>query len=202
VSYEEENLKRVNIILFDDFTALDAFGPAEVFAKTEAGCDIRYYSRSGGAVTCSIQNKIETEKTDAIDRKDILIIPGGIGTRRLVGDEDFIRKLKTLVSESEYVLCVCTGSALLSKTGLLNGRKATSNKKAWEWVTAQNKNVHWIKEARWVVDGKYYTSSGITAGVDMTLGFISDTVHRNAAKKIADVLEYVRHKDKNFDPFC
>lgn len=103
MSYEEENLKRVNIILFDDFTALDAFGPAEVFAKTEAGCDIRYYSRSGGAVTCSIQNKIETEKTDAIDRKDILIIPGGIGTRRLVGDEDFIRKLKTLASVGKRI---------------------------------------------------------------------------------------------------
>lgn len=201
VRYAEKIVKHVNIIVFDDFMALDAFGPAEVFAESDAEYDIRYYSAAGGPITCSIQNTIETEKTDAIQQKDILLIPGGKGTRQLVDNEDFIKKLTTLAEESKYVLCVCTGSGLLSKTGLLDGRKATSNKKAWEWVTAQNTNVHWIKKARWVVDGKYYTSSGITAGIDMCLGFISDTIHRDAAKKIGCALEYVWNENKNIDPF-
>ena len=198
----EEIVKCVNIIVFDGFTALDAFAPAEVFAKADTEYDIRYYSETGGPVKSSIQNTIETENMDSIRQNGILLIPGGKGTRRLVDDEKFIKKLKTAASESEYVLCVCTGSALFSKTGLLDGRKATSNKKAWEWVISQNTNVHWIKKARWVVDGKYYTSSGITAGIDMSLGFISDTIRRDEAKKISDMLEYLWHENKDDDPFC
>jgi len=138
---------------------------------------------------------------DEIQQKDIIVIPGGWGTRKLVSDTDFIRKLGSLASECEYVLCVCTGSALLSKTGLLDDRKATSNKISWEWVVNQNNNVKWIKKARWVVDGKYYTSSGVTAGIDMALGFIRDTISYEAAKKISSGLEYVWNEDKNHDPF-
>ena len=194
-------MKQINIILFDNFTTLDALGPAEVFSKLDKIYDIKYYSSEGGLIISSTKNKIQTERMDEIKQKDIVIIPGGWGTRQLVNDNDFIQKLGEIASESEYVLCICTGSVLLSKTGLLDDRKATSNKISWEWVINQNKKVKWIKKARWVVDGKYYTSSGITAGIDMSLGFIKDKINYETAKKISNGLEYLWNEDKNNDPF-
>ena len=72
---------------------------------------------------------------------------------------------------------------------------------SWDWVIDQNNKVKWIKKARWIVDGKYYTSSGITAGIDMSLGFVSDTISRDVAKKISNALEYVWNENKDLDPF-
>lgn len=86
---------------------------------------------------------------------------------------------------------MCTGSALLAKTGLLDNRKATSNKNALEWVRSVNENVHWLGQARWVVDEKYYTSSGISAGIDMALGFIADSFGDKRAREIANSIEYI-----------
>lgn len=71
-------------------------------------------------------------------------------------------------------MTICTGSALLAKTGLLNDKYATSNKRSFEWVKISFDQVKWIEKARWVVDGKYYTSSGVSAGIDIALVFISD----------------------------
>jgi len=68
-------------------------------------------------------------------------------------------------------------------------------------VIAQNEKVNWIKKARWVVDGKYYTSSGITAGIDMSLGFISDHMGYEVARKVSHVLEYLWNENKEEDPF-
>ena len=195
-------MKSINVILFDNFTTLDAFGPAEVLSKLSSLYELHFFSLNGGLVTSSTATEVHTEKLAQIRQKDVLLIPGGWGTRDLVNDSVFIEKLRDLASESGRVLCVCTGSALLAKTGLLDARKATSNKLSWNWVMAQNENVHWVKKARWVVDGKYYTSSGITAGIDMSLGFVSDTVGPDAARKIASALEYVWNEDREADPFA
>ena len=96
---------------------------------------------------------------------------------------------------------MCTGSALLAKTGLLDGKKATSNKKAFDWATSFGDNVQWIKEARWTVDGKYYTSSGVSAGMDMTFGFLSDRHGVAFARKVAFEMEYHWLEDKEQDNF-
>jgi Transcriptional regulator containing an amidase domain and an AraC-type DNA-binding HTH domain len=195
-------MKSINVILFDNFTTLDALGPAEVLSKLSGLYELHFFSLNGGLVTSSTATQIHTEKLDCLGQTDVLLVPGGWGTRELVNNEVFIEKLKQLASGSDRVLCVCTGSVLLARTGLLNGRNATSNKLSWNWVIAQNENVHWVKKARWVVDGKYYTSSGITAGIDMALGFVSDTVGPDAARKIASALEYSWNGDRDDDPFA
>ena len=99
-------------------------------------------------------------------------------------------------------MTVCTGTALLARTGLLDGKNATSNKRAFEWVMGQGPEVIWIKKARWVVDGKYYTASGVSAGIDMTLGFLKDQYGQIFAEDIAFKIEYTWHQDKDNDPFC
>ena len=163
--------------------------------------DINWYSQKGGIITSRQKTQIITEDIDSADKKGILVIPGGQGTRKLVNDESFLNMLKVMAEKSEFCLSICTGSALLAKTNLLNGKSATSNKISFEWVKSVNDNVNWIQKARWVVDGKYYTSSGVSAGIDMTLGFVSDRFGEEKANEIAHSIEYVWNSDSKNDLF-
>jgi putative intracellular protease/amidase len=146
--------------------------------------------------------RIITENINAMDFSGILIIPGGKGTRTLVNDNEFMQKLKYVVEKSKWCLTVCTGSALLAKTGLLDNCNATSNKEAFEWVKNNGKNVNWKYNARWVVDKKYYTSSGISAGIDMSLGFVFDRFGEERVKEITKMMEYEWKNDKDNDLFA
>ncbi|MDR1461433.1 MAG: DJ-1/PfpI family protein [Campylobacteraceae bacterium] len=190
----------VGVLLFDDFETLDAFGPVEVFGKVDE-FDLHYISLRGGIVKSAGEMKIYTISAKEI-YFDVVLIPGGKGTRVLVDDENFIRNLFEICNKSHYCLSVCTGSALLAKTGLLDGKEATTNKKAFEWVASQNSHVSWVKSARWTVSGKFYTSSGVSAGIDMALGFVADIFGIQKAMQIAKHIEYVWNTDKAHDPFC
>jgi transcriptional regulator GlxA family with amidase domain len=97
---------------------------------------------------------------------------------------------------------VCTGSALLARTGLLDDRPATSNKIAWDWVVAQGPRVRWQRRARWVDDGNVLTSSGVSAGIDMALALIARLNGRDLALTAARNMEYVWHEDPGDDPFA
>lgn len=190
-----------NVILFNDFETLDAFGPVEVMGKLDKYYSIEYYSQNGGIIKSSQNVRVDT--LQITDIKDgILLIPGGIGTRSEVENAEFILKIKELAEKSQYVLTVCTGAALLAKTGLLKNLKATTNKMAFDVVAEIDREVHWIRKSRWVNDGKYYTASGVSAGMDMVLGFVSDKVGNEAAEKIAKGIEYIWNKNKDDDPFC
>ena len=85
---------------------------------------------------------------------------------------------------------------------MLKGKNATSNKMAFDWVCGNGSDIHWVKKARWVKDDKYYTSSGVSAGMDMTLGFISDIHSENTANDLCKYIEYIWNKDKDNDPFA
>lgn len=190
----------VNIVLFNDFEILDIFGPLEILGKVQE-YDIHYYSQNGGMITSRQKTQIITEDIDLADKKGILVIPGGQGTRELVNDESFLNMLKVIAEESGFCLSICTGSALLAKANVLNGKSATSNKQAFEWVKSINDTVNWVQKARWVVDGKYYTSSGVSAGIDMTLGFVSDRFGEEKANEIAHNIEYAWNSDSKNDLF-
>lgn len=196
-----ENFMDVNILLFPGFETLDAFGPVEVLGRIEQ-YRLHYVSISGVIIVSSQGTQILTENINDVDASGILLIPGGQGTRSLVDDDVYINKLTNAVLQSEYCLTVCTGSALLAKTGVLDKRKATSNKIAFEWVKSINTNVLWINRARWVVDKKYYTSSGVSAGIDMTLGFVADRFGNEKAKDIAERIEYIWNPDPSNDKFA
>lgn len=190
----------IYIILFPDFETLDVFGPVEVFGKVE-NYAIGYYSQQGGIITNKDGIRVETQKIDNIKTNDVLFIPGGGGTRKEVDNIEFLNQIKSLAEKSRYILTVCTGSALLARTGLLDGKNATSNKRAFDWVKSNSDKVNWIQQARWVVDGKYYTSSGVSAGIDMALGFVSDLKGKEIAEEIAFRIEYNWQRDKDHDDF-
>ncbi len=89
----------------------------------------------------------------------------------------------------------------MAKTGLLRNHKATTNKMAFDWVLEQDREVQWVRKARWVYDGKYYTSSGVSAGIDIILGFVSDRMGMEWAERILKSIEHIWNRDKDHDPF-
>jgi putative intracellular protease/amidase len=181
----------VAILLFEDFETLDVFGPVEILGRLKGKYQISFYSMLGGLVKNSHGVSILTENMDEIKSGvDILLIPGGHRTRKEVNNIQLIDRIRTISQLSKFVLTVCTGSALLAKTGLLDGKKATSNKRAFDWVTTQGENVNWIRKARWTKDEKFYTSAGVSAGMDMTLGFLNDMHGLEFARKTAFEIEY------------
>lgn len=97
---------------------------------------------------------------------DVLLVPGGFGNvvleqRNDTSIEDFIRRR---FDQLDYLLSVCTGAMSLAKAGVLNGRRATTNKGAWGSVVRHGENITWVPTARWVEDGKVWSSSGVAAG--------------------------------------
>ena len=179
----------INFLFFENYETLDIFGPIEILARID-GVKTNYVSMQGGLVKSRQGFAIQTSAISDAEENAVLVIPGGQGTRVFVNDEHFISELKNYCESAEYALSICTGSALLAKTGLLYGRKATSNKKAFDWVKTTSQNVSWQKEPRWVKDGKFYTSSGVSAGMDMALGFVKDLFGEHKAAQIADDIEY------------
>jgi putative intracellular protease/amidase len=195
-------MMQVTVLLFDDFETLDVFGPVELFGRRKDRYQISFYSLAGGLITNNHGVAIMTGPLQ--NRKqvtDIFLIPGGYGTRKEVDNKLLIEMIRAIAEQSQFVLTVCTGTSLLAKTGLLDGKKATSNKRAFDWVTTQGPAVNWLKKARWVVDGKYYTSAGVSAGMDMTLGFLHDRYGIDFARKLAFEIEYTWQEDKEQDDF-
>lgn len=193
---------QVAVLLFEEFETLDVFGPVEILGRLKDDYTIRFYSRSGGNISNSHGVTIFTQKLEEIKGGvAIFLIPGGYGTRKEVANDPLIALIREISEASQYVLTVCTGTALLARTGLLDGKNATTNKIAFDWVVTNGKKVNWIRKARWVVDGKYYTSSGVSAGMDMTLDFLKDRHGITLARQVAGQIEYGWTEDSTHDPF-
>lgn len=191
------------VLLFNEFETLDAFGPVEVLGKLEDISKISFVSLQGGLILSSQQVPVITDDIYSLPLipESILLIPGGLGTRKEMTNEKLLDQIKRLAGNTRFVLTVCTGSLLLAKTGLLDRKKATTNKRVYNWVTQQASNVQWIKKARWVKDGNIYTSSGVSAGIDMALGFIADNYGTVKAEEIAKGVEYIWNRDSKDDIF-
>lgn len=181
--------KEVIIVLYNDFTALDVFGPVEVLGNVE-DYTIGYASLRGGLVHNRQGIAMMTQPMEDVKSSEIVLIPGGYGSRTVIQDKEFLAQLDRLMQLSQYVLCVCTGSALAAATGSLTGKRATSNKMAFEWVKSQGSDVCWDDTARWVRDGNLYTSSGVSAGIDMAVGFVWDQFGAEEARRICNLMEY------------
>lgn len=190
------------VLLFDDFETLDVFGPVEIFGRLIELYTIKFHSLNGGEIINKHGLRVLTHPLqETADDIEIFIIPGGIGTRKEVENLPLINQIKAISIKSKYVCTICTGSALLAKTGLLDQKNATTNKRAFSWVMSIGTEVSWDKKARWVIDDKYYTSSGVSAGMDMALGFLSDRYGIDFARKIALEIEYNWTEDKENDRF-
>ena len=195
--------RTLGVVLFEGFELLDVFGPLEMFGLAADHFEIRLISESGGVVASRQGPKsVCDDSFQSAPAIDVLLVPGGIGTRREVNNQVLLDWLKERSQQAELVASVCTGSALLAKAGVLNGLRATSNKLAFAWAASQSEKVQWQQQARWVEDGKVFSSSGVSAGIDMALAVIAKLVSQQAAEDAANFAEYTWQRDANCDPFA
>lgn len=194
--------KQIGIVLFDQFETFDVFGPVEMWGGMP-DYEIVMVSQQGGLVRSS--QGIETQTAYSFETApqfDILMVPGGMGTRSEINNAAMLAFIQKQDKATQWTVSVCTGAALLAKAGVLKQRRATSNKLAFDFVVAQDEDVLWQKQARWVFDGKYVTSSGVSAGTDMALALVEKLYNRDQAESIAHWTEYVWNSDPTIDPFA
>ncbi len=189
-------------ILYEGFELLDLFGPLEMFGNLKPHVQIAMIAQKPGSVASFQGPKTIAEYgfEDCPDL-DLILVPGGAGSFREVNNSALIDFLKTRVPTAKCTMTVCSGSWLLAKTGLLDGRKATSNKVFFNLAQMQSDKVVWVEKARWVEDGPFVTSSGVSAGLDMALAVIARLFGHELANQLAVGTEYQWHTDANKDPF-
>ncbi len=194
--------KNVGIFIFDLVEILDFSGPYEVFSSVrlskKSTFSIQNLAQAFNVFTVSERKKLITTtgglkvKSDFILKNcptlDILIIPGGIGTRKLLDNKNVLKWL-LLKKDMDIVASVCTGSLLLAKAGLLKERKATTHWGALKLLKKLSPSTKVIKRRKFIFDN-YYTSSGVSSGIDMSLHIIEKLLGKKIAKNTAKYIEY------------
>ena len=196
-------IRTVGAVLFEGFELLDIFGPLEMFGVLKEYFQIVTIAESADpAVSAQGPATVIDRTFENSGDLDILLLPGGQGTRIQVHNERMLTFLRDTYPRLEYLASICTGSGVLAAAGLLNGRRATSNKMSFEWASSQSAETDWVAEARWVEDGNVFTASGVAAGIDMSLALIEKLVGADIATRVAQYTEYDRHTDSSWDPFA
>ena len=197
-----EKALTLGAILYDDFELLDFYGPLEMFGNLKPEIEIITIAENSGPVP-SFQGPQSVAEFDYQNcpQLDLILLPGGFGTIQELGNPAILSFLKQRVPTAKVTMSVCSGSWILAKAGLLDGRRATSNKVYFKMATQQSDQVQWVAEARWVEDGPIFTSSGVSAGIDMALAVIASLYGEDKAMDIANYTEYVWNKNPDADPF-
>lgn len=191
------NKRRVGIVIFDDVEVLDFCGPFEVFSVTG--------EREGLAPfeVCTIAEKAGIIRTrggmsvnphysfENCSQPDILLVPGGMGTRRELNNTRMIDWLKDRAAQSEMILSVCTGALLLAKAGLLDGLTATTHYGALNELRALGPTTITVDGSKRFIDnGRVIVSAGISAGIDMSLHVVARLLGKEQALETARYMEY------------
>lgn len=196
-------MKTLAALVFPGFETLDYFGPMEMLGSPSQNIQIITVARGYDPVPSVHGQRIVIDKTIAEKKDyDLLFIPGGDTALEAAKDEELMQWIREVSANAERVMAVCTGTVLLGMTGVLDGRKATTNKLDFIKTVPLAPNVNWVKEARWIEDGKFFTSSGVSAGMDMSLAVIANLFGMEAADRVALGCEYEWHKDSSRDPFA
>ncbi|TAE28791.1 MAG: DJ-1/PfpI family protein [Candidatus Kapaibacterium sp.] len=194
-------LRNVAILLFDDVEVLDFAGPFEVFSVASELNEYKPFRVMTVAPEKRVvvaKNGLSLNPEHALNSNptaEIVVIPGGIGSKQAMQDERVIQWVQKMAVEAEYVLSVCTGARILAKAGLLDGLPATTHHEALESVRELTPQVEWRadgdwRETRFVDTGKIITAGGISAGIDMSLYLVGKLLGRDKARATAEYMEY------------
>ena len=195
--------RTLGAVLYEDFELLDLYGPLEMFGSIGTDLRIVTIAEKTGPVTSFQRPKTVAEFDFAgPPMLDLILLPGGFGTIPQLENLAMLDFLRRRAATAEVTMSVCSGSAILAKAGLLDGRRATSNKQFFDLARAQGAAVKWVEQARWVEDGPFATSSGVSAGTDMALAVIAKLYGKEIAHQIAESAEYEWQQDSTRDPFA
>ncbi|HLF33720.1 MAG TPA: DJ-1/PfpI family protein [Cyclobacteriaceae bacterium] len=187
INMEKITGKRIVILLFDRLTALDAVGPYEVLSRLPgysiilAGKERRGYKDPYGLEITA------THSLDEIRSADILLVPGGYGIDSLITDDEILQWIRAMDQSTLFTVSVCSGSIVLAAAGLLDGRRCTTH---WRRIGKLKEFNVTVEEKRYVHDGKYITSAGVSAGIDMALYLASLVAGETTAMTIQLSIEY------------
>lgn len=196
-------MRTLAALVFPGFETLDYFGPIEMLGGFGKETEIITVAKESAPVPSCHGQRIVVDKTlSEKNDYDLLLIPGGDSALVEGKDEDLLQWIREASENAERVMGVCTGTVLLGMAGVLDGRKATTNKMDFTSTIHLAPHVNWVKKARWVEDGKFFTSSGVSAGMDMALAVMADLFGMEMAERLALGCEYEWHKDANRDPFA
>jgi transcriptional regulator GlxA family with amidase domain len=193
--------KQVGIVLYEDVEVLDFCGPFEVFSVTRLNEEKRreelspfqafLVAESTSPVVATGGMKVVPDyDLESCPKLDILLVPGGWGFRPQMNNERLLKWVADRSREVETLTSVCTGALLLAKAGLLEGKRATTH---WRWLdsmqemfpkTTVEKRLHFVEE------GAFFSSAGISAGIDMTLRLVARYYGEAVARATARHMEY------------
>jgi putative intracellular protease/amidase len=175
---------QIAIPLFDRFTALDAVGPYEVLSRLP-GARVDFVAAEAGPVrTDTRMLTLDVEKSfEDLPRADVLVVPGGTGTRTVMHDERMLDWVRGVHEESDWTTSVCTGALVLHAAGILDGLEATTH---WMYTDYLDSPV----ERRVVEQGKVITAAGVSAGIDMALTLAANIAGPEVAQAIQLGIEY------------
>ncbi|HVG07736.1 MAG TPA: DJ-1/PfpI family protein [Thermoanaerobaculia bacterium] len=195
----------VGILIFEDVEVLDFAGPFEVFSRTRtvpgpesrrsedrAPFHVFTVAKSKAPVTATGGLAV-VPRHDFADapRIDLLVVPGGFGTRPLLNDEETLDWIRRTAAASRQVTSVCTGALLLGKAGLLEGKRATTHWAALDLLESLGTGAKVQRELR-VVDDGIITSAGVASGIDMAFYVVERLCGRDVADETAHYIEYRR----------
>ncbi len=196
-------MRTIGALLFPGFETLDLFGPVQMFGSVKDAFSFSMVAEHSETVPSRHGQSIGVDHTfDENQGYDLLLVPGGPGTWDQIDNPRLLKWIARASQKAEVVMSVCTGAAFLANAGLLRGKLATTNKMNFDWVTQFGDDISWQGRTRWVEDGKLFTSSGVTAGMDMSLAVIEVLLGVDAADGAAIHSEYVRQRDPENDPFA
>jgi transcriptional regulator GlxA family with amidase domain len=186
---------RVAILLFDEVEVLDFAGPFEVFAVARPAGEpafevITVALRSGPVVARNGLTVLPTCTPDTLGPVDILVVPGGLGTRRELQNPAMIDFIRATSASAALTLSVCTGAMLLAAAGLLEGLAATTHWAAMEELRALDSGAELHPEARIVDNGALITAAGVSAGIDAALHVVARLHGEAAAQQTARYMQY------------
>ena len=179
---------RIAILAFPELTALDAIGPYEVLSRLP-GAEVSWVGKEVGVVrgdTGTLGLSVDHALSD-VREAEILLVPGGAGTRPLLGDQEVLDWVRAIDATTRWTTSVCTGSLILGAAGLLEGKRATSH-----WIWRQYLTAFGAEpvDERVVEDGKLITAAGVSSGIDMALHLAAREAGDDVAKAIQLGIEY------------
>jgi transcriptional regulator GlxA family with amidase domain len=189
-------LRRIGILVFDDVEVLDFAGPFEVFAVTAELAGQQHFrtvlvGKEDRVFTAVNGLKVMPNETFADGHAyDLLVVPGGFGTRALVHDAEVMAWVSAQSASAEIVMSVCSGALVLATCGLLEGRRATTHHEVLHELAAIAPHTTVVRDQRYVDEGAVITCGGISAGIDGSLHVVRRLLGEAAAERTAAYMEY------------
>ena len=185
--------RTIAIVAFEGAEELDFVGPWEVFTMAAAlfpeTCSVYLVSERGGEVRCAKGLRVIADYSfESAPTPDIVVVPGGMGTRFESGNPVMLSYLKSAAQSAELMTSVCTGSFVLEQAGLLTGKRATTHWGSMDRLRALG--TVQVVEERWLDEGSVITSSGVSSGIDMALYICGRLWGADKARLVQKAMEY------------